>query len=537
MKKLSVLLILLSFTFGLFANGGSEEVVSEGGIVTIDWFVNEGWFNRPWDSERPVDAALEEYAGVNINFLNSSGGGTGTEKLNAMIAADDLPDVVTMGWWYAQVKELEAAGMLQPLNEIIPEMTPTFYERVPRSMQDWYRAEDGNWYNFPNFYWAEEHLTADSYIETNASMVARKDIMDDLGIVPEDFETQEGMIAALTKVKEAGLEYNGLRVAPLYFTPNGGFPGTWVWDAFFALPDETPDGQYLDSRKHPKYLEQMYFANELYRAGLLSMENWTLDRNGINEKIVSGSIFMLMCNTADYAGPWKNLYLADPAAEYVAVGPLRAKDGAEPVNPSTGMNGWLVSGIAHDTNKTQSILNAWDWLYSMDGLMSYTFGVEGDSYNMVDGRVAWTDKYIDIQSDPDKSNKEIYGNYSLWLLHNPLWEQPIKPAPATMADMVAVKVKDFFSQWTYNNAALDNLNPDGGSDEAAIAEEIRIYWEDTQVPKMIMADSAEEVKMIYDESIDYITSLGWEDVQRIQNEKFQANKAKLGVDHIWPAYK
>ena len=290
--------------------------------MTIDWFVNEGWFNYEWDLEKPVAAYITDNYGVEINFQNSAGGGTGTEKINAMIAAGDLTDVVTMGWWYGQFQDLQAAGMVHKLDEVIPEYAPGLWEQVPEFMLNWYTFTDGHWYGFPNMFWAEEQFNEKNYFTTNAGMVARQDIMDELDITADDFKTQDGMLNALRKVRDADIQYNGLDVVPLYFTPNGGFPGTYVWAGMFGIAREDRDGNWRGGEfggvplEDPKSLEQLVFANQLFREGLLSKENFTSDRSQITEKIVSGSIFALMMNVADYQGAMLDLYNADNEAVF-----------------------------------------------------------------------------------------------------------------------------------------------------------------------------------------------------------------------------
>ena len=116
-------------------------------------------------------------------------------------------------------------------------------------------------------------------------MIARKDIMTQLDIKEEDFNTQDSMVAALRKVKDAGMEYQGVNVTPVYFGPMGGVGCTfnWVLPGMFAVPREDEEGNLIYMRKHPKYLEVLKFGNRLYREGLVSQENFTSDRKQIEE--------------------------------------------------------------------------------------------------------------------------------------------------------------------------------------------------------------------------------------------------------------
>jgi putative aldouronate transport system substrate-binding protein len=541
MKRVVLSILAIMMVSGLaFATGNPAPAGGDEGPVSIDWFVNEDWFNYEWDLEKPVAAYITDNYGIEINFQNSAGGGTGTEKINAMIAADDLTDVVTMGWWYTQFQDLQAANMLQKLDEVIPKYTPGLWEAVPEFMVNWYTHTDGHWYGFANMFWAKEQFNEKNYLTTNAGMVARKDVMDQLGITADDFKTQDGMLNALRKVRDADIQYNGLDMVPLYFTPNGGFPGTYVWAGMFGIDREDANGNWRGGEfggvplEDPKSLEQLLFANKLYQEGLLSRENWTSDRSQISEKIVSGSIFAMMLNVADYQGQYRDLFTADNTARMVPVGPIHAKDMAEPYLVSSGLTGWLVSMISTDTQHLEKILKFWEFLYSKEGLLLSNYGFEGDTYTLDEtGSVVWTQKYLDLVNDPNVSATAVIGNESLWLLQNSVTAQQVEPAPANEAEKVGRDVWAYFGPYAYNDTAFQNLGPFGGTEESVMQAEINVYMEE-QIPRMVLAASEAELRAIYAETIEQLKKMGIEAVRASQNEQFQLNKAKVGQQFAWP---
>lgn len=52
---------------------------------------------------------------------------------------------------------------------------------------------------------------------------------------------------------------------------------------------------------------------------------------------------------------------------------------------------------------------------------------------------------------------------------------------------------------------------------------------------MIMASSEEECEKLYQQAIDQIKSMGFDQLYEFQNEKFHKNKQKLGIDFAWPS--
>ncbi|MFW5684189.1 MAG: hypothetical protein ACOC1I_05005, partial [Spirochaetota bacterium] len=347
-------------------------------------------------------------------------------------------------------------------------------------------------------------------------------------------------LEALRKVRDADIQYNGLDVVPLYFTPNGGFPGTYVWAGMFGIPREDRQGNWRGGEfggvplEDPKSWEQLQFANQLYREGLLSLENFTSDRSQISEKIVSGSIFALMMNVADYQQQLRDVYYADNDAVFVPVGPVHAQDGAEPQLVSSGLTGWLVSMISTDTDYLETILPLWEFLYSEEGMLVTEFGFEGDTYTLNENdTVEWTDNYLEMVNDPEISATAQIGNENLWLLRNSVTFQQYQPAPATRGEEIGQAVWEYFGPYVYNDTAFQNLGPFGGTDESAMAAEIDVYMEE-QIPRMILAESEAELREIYEETLENLDRMGLDEVRAAQNEVFQQNKDKMNIEFAWP---
>ena len=504
--------------------------------VTLGMYMHEGWYTKRWNPDVNLrDAKILEETGVNLDISVPTG--DAQERLNTMIAGQTLPDIVVLGWWFDQVRQLQEAGRLYPLNELIDEYAPDFWDIIPQSMVDWYTAPDGNWYQFPNFFWAEEHL--EQYAEygvgfqSNAGMYARQDIMDELGITPEDFTTQDGMVEALRKVR--GYTYDDYPVQPVYFGPGavGEFLG-WIGTSFFAVPREDENGDLIDMRVHPKYLELVQFQNRLYREGFMSDENFVDTRQQITERKARGEVFLFIGNTADYTSSIRDLVMADPDAQYVPVGPVRARDGARPQLVSSGLAGWQVNIIPRTTQRPDRAIRFLHYLYSEAGQNLTNFGIEGVTYEVVNGQIQWTDYYLEQQAvDPQGASQRYGDGGGMWWAHNPVYGRAIEPEPATLHAQLHADIWEASGPYVLNDLAWNNIDPDGGTEEAAIAAEVSTYWE-AQLPQMVMASSAAEVEAIWNDSVAHIRRLGIEQVWEVQNEKFWANKERLGLQYAWP---
>ena len=96
--------------------------------VTLDWYINYSWFSTPW-GENLVSQTITEETGVDIHFITPLG--NESEKLNALIASDSLPDLITLGWWEPQVSEMTENGMVYALNELADSYDPYFWSLGP----------------------------------------------------------------------------------------------------------------------------------------------------------------------------------------------------------------------------------------------------------------------------------------------------------------------------------------------------------------------------------------------------------------------
>ena len=100
MKRLLSLLLCLAVILG--TAGCASDAHPAGSLseteavepVELEWYVNYSWYNTPWGGNAVSDA-ITERTGVDITFI--SPGGSETETLDALIAGNNLPDLVTLG--------------------------------------------------------------------------------------------------------------------------------------------------------------------------------------------------------------------------------------------------------------------------------------------------------------------------------------------------------------------------------------------------------------------------------------------------------
>ena len=100
--------------------------------------------------------------------------GDESEKLNAMIAADTLPDLVTLEWSAAQNSEMIKNGQVYALNELADQYDPGFYDVLDQDVLDWYKQSDGNLYAYYNSFYTPQDYEENEEIPSNQVFLVRR---------------------------------------------------------------------------------------------------------------------------------------------------------------------------------------------------------------------------------------------------------------------------------------------------------------------------------------------------------------------------
>jgi putative aldouronate transport system substrate-binding protein len=458
---------------------------------------------------------ITEATGVSIEFTSGN-----NDKLSALIASGDIPDMITVDKNAPQRGVLEKSGLVAPLDELIKKHDPSFM--VPKSMQDWFRNADGHFYGYASYFWAKENAKPGDTLYSNQGLLARKDIMDQLGIKPEDFNTKEGMVTALRKVKDSKTKYNGFDVSP-------GYLDSWVIASFFGAPREDAQGNFVDRERTPEALEAYQFLNRLYREGLLPEDSQTLNTTQLTEKVNNGAVFALTNKTINRNA----LYAKDPNAIFVAVGPVRGDQGKEPISDPNAASGWTLTMVSSKSKHQERIIKLMKYLSAEEMSLNVNYGPKGITWDYdANGKVKLSDEFIKARSEDANKAKLKYGNGSLnWLIS---WMPVQRTLPVNgVLETEATKINVYFAKYSYDGLAFENTTPLGGTEEAAInakREEVRIK----NRAKMILAKAPEDVEKFYKEGIEQEEKLGSQKLYDYQNKKFQEAKKAMGVQFVWP---
>ena len=498
--------------------------------VTIDWFFNFSWYDKVWDTEKvELDKYITEKTGVTVNIMiPATDDGA---KLSAMIAANEFPDVITTDLWTAQNDALVNGGHLYPLFELADQYAPEFKNMLPKSMVDFSKTKYKDFYFFVSDVYCPERMKPDDRRAVGNTIIVREDLMKQVGLTPEDFNTSDKFLESMKKVRDAKLKYKDLPVSTLYFGPNGG-----VGDALLYMLPSMFGARYLDASNNysdlkldPKHLDALLFANRLFREGLLTKENFTSERKQIEEKIASGTLFCLVAETADYRTPVQTLFSSDNAAKYI---PLDAvtQDGTPPVYIQD-MGGWSVTAVTKNAKKPDRIIRFLEYLYSDEGQMDTLVGIKDKHYIInADGKVQWSDEILKVKAENPDAMAKQYGLMTFWWLWDVLYkERHVYSQNSSPVDTMWNAIRYAQSKYSKTSNAFFNIDPDSSSELSTKLSEISQYWE-SQLTKIVLAKDEQTSISLYNAGVEQMKKMGLDEIIKYRDEKFNKNLKDYGID-------
>lgn len=502
-------------------NSGDMQDVTKQEAVTLDWYINYSWFVTKWGGNLVSDTITDE-TGVSINFITPMG--NEEEKLNSLIASDTLPDLITLGWWEPQVSEMIASDMVYALNELADEYDPLFYEVSDETVVNWYTQPDGNIYCYPNSCYTPKDLEEHDNIAANQTFLVRKDIYEAIG--SPDMSTQEGFYQAIVDAARMFPEVNGQPLIPIgahVFDETGCVSFDQYLQNFLAVPREK-DGKYYDRNTDPEYLSWMKMFRRLGEEGYLAPDIFVDSRIQTSEKIADGRYFCMFYQRTDLADQQKILYKNNPESIYIAVDGPRNINRDDPQIPVTGITGWTVTMISKNCRNPERAIELMDYMMSEHGQKLIYLGVEGETYDIVDGKYVIKDEVKQIlNTDREAYDATYAADNAYWMLQNNVMQLQWQPDMEEPLKQMA--------EWTYpytRYAGQYEMHAFASEEVEQIYTATNKLW-GTTIKQLLLAESDAQFDRIVEDYITAREALGYETLLEAETEQMQQNKEKLGI--------
>ncbi len=489
--------------------------------ITLDWYVNYSWFVAGWGGNIVSDKITEK-TGVKLNFIVPMG--NEDNKLETLIDSDTLPDIVTIGWWEPQIQAMIDKDLVYPLNELADKYDPSFYEVTDKTTRDWYTLSDGNIYGYPNSSYTPSDIEDHDNIASNQTFLVRKDIYQAIG--SPDMTTPEGFYEAVVKACKMFPEVDGKPLIPVgahEFEVDGCVSFDQYLQNFLAVPYEK-NGRKYDRRTDPEYLRWLKMFSKLGREGYLANDIFVDQRMQTSEKVAEGRYFCMLYQRTDIADQQKLLYAKDPEKIYIAVdGPKNSK-GDDPVLPVNGISGWTLTFVSKNCKDPEKAIKFIDFLMSEEGQKLTYLGVEGITYDVVDGKAVLKEDVLKLLSSDRQQYDALYGAANqYWMLQNNVmqmqWEIELEEPLKQMAE------------WTYPYATYlgqYDVSIKEDSELGRINQTNRILWGKT-LPKLLLASSDEEFDGILNDYVKERAEAGYDKLMDEETAQMRESKQKLGI--------
>lgn len=339
---------------------------------------------------------LEKITGTKVEFQHPP---TGQEKdqFNLLLASGKMPDVIEYSWGNAPkgadslIKEKRIIRLNELIEEHAPNLTKVLEERP--DFRKMITTDEGNIYVMP-------FLLGDPMLSVFYGPVLRGDWMDHLNL--ETPTTIEEWEKVLTAFRDNDPNQNGEKDEIPYLFEIGAldlnalFLGAWGINAQFYQVN----GKVNYGPIQPEFKEFLTVMARWYKEGLIDKEfPTTIDPKLRDAKVTGNRLGSLSAYPGSGIGRYTELMKAEnPKIAFEGTPYPTLEGGPKSIGFYSFPFNAIGAAISASASNPEQIVKWLDYKYGEEGHMLFNFGVEGDSYNMVDGYPKYTDK---ILKNPD----------------------------------------------------------------------------------------------------------------------------------------
>ncbi|NLX82620.1 MAG: extracellular solute-binding protein [Clostridiales bacterium] len=368
-------------------------------VVQIQAYVDDIGYALPEDQlNTPVMQELARRTGMKIEFLYTEG-----EKdryvMATQLATGNLPDMIVS--YLNNSTRPEFPILLKAARDgMFADLAPFIIESKVYSkyMDKEYLPAD----TYDNIVWRKDfdgqvhflHMNIDA-VDTSTiwnpaeeyigGMYIQRAIAEDLGIDVKTINTSEQLFKLLQDIKAK--EYKDVSGNPV--TPLG--PKFWggsadalqyvINDLFWGVSGDyniTEDGKVLHEAETDWVYKKVDWLRKALAEGLMHKEFFTIDETRAGELYANKSIAII----ADVHSYKEIIYGSD---DWIPLGPIANYKG-DTRKITSGKGGRGQWAIPASTENPEEVFKLMDYLSSEEGQLLCLYGVEGVSYDMVDGK-------------------------------------------------------------------------------------------------------------------------------------------------------
>lgn len=345
--------------------------------------------------DTPFIKYIEEQTGIDIEFIHPTVGSE-SEEFAILMAGGEFPDIIQHTWTKYSGGPVAAIndGVIISLDDVMANSAPNLNALIDKNPEIGrsIKTSDGQYYCFPFLRGTE----SPNVTQFSSGFMLRKDILDELKLeMPETVAEWEVVLRAF---KEKGFEKP--------FITRGEWmmdvwsPGFDNWGDFYVEDGVVKHGLIEDSRK-----ELVTKLHQWYEEGLIDKDYLVAQKKDNQTDFTTEKAAAVYAPFGQGLGTYTKVM--NEANPEITEEDIRS---CVPVTSVKGQNAkfskmnqiYDASGssaaITTDCKNVEAAAWLLDWLYSEEGFICNNFGIEGVSYEMVNGEPVYTDL---IMKNPD----------------------------------------------------------------------------------------------------------------------------------------
>jgi putative aldouronate transport system substrate-binding protein len=287
--RVSVFCVLVLFLVA--ACGGKKNASSPGGVtnpIEFSVFIPDANSRLPPDTAEVVQ---QVYQKTGVMFRRITPPAEALERLNIMLATDDLPDLIN--FWDATIQQqFVNAGKLLPLDDLMREHAPNVYNINYANFRDRIRNKaDRKIYFMPGWYLFG---TEDSGAmpETGTTYVMRTGLLEELGWYRPDSFDKITELLKICKERYPEMIPLGLALGTQGHLESLNQIGAASYGLTYEASNIILDGDRIKYFSDVPQMKEWYaYLNGLRRAGYLDGESPVMSVEMLKEKVVAGKVY------------------------------------------------------------------------------------------------------------------------------------------------------------------------------------------------------------------------------------------------------
>lgn len=345
--------------------------------------------------DTPWAQHIQETTGIQIEFTHPTVGSE-KEEFSILIASGEYPDIIEHTW-IGYTGGAQAAindGVIISLDDIFASQATNIrglLDQYP-NVDQMVKTAEGHYYCFPFLRGLEEP----NVTQFSSGMLLRKDVLDEMNMeLPETIDEWEEVLRAY---KDYGFEVPF--VTRKEWLKDVWSPGFDNWGDFYVEDGVVKNGLIEDSRK-----DMISRLHSWYEEGLINRD-WLVDDKSSNQTYFTTEK-SAVCYAPFGQGLGQYTQIMHDANPEITQEDIRS---TVPVASTKGKNAkfskmnqiydksGVSAAISTDCKNVEAAAWLLDWMYSEEGNLCCNFGIEGLTYEMVDGAPVYTDV---IMKNPD----------------------------------------------------------------------------------------------------------------------------------------